>query len=126
MNVDLYLHEMGYLIVARNKFDEKCEMVSSPGDHIYEYVQKTGRLNVSYIRYWLTKLLADGQLDDDRKAFLDFVNKANDHRRVKRKTRPEGWRELSGLSTGEVPRQPKRPGDVVVHGDVARAEFKIL
>lgn len=122
MNIDLYLHERGFLIVARNKFAETAEMVSEPGDGIYEYVKRTGRLNSSFIVYHLTNAKKTNKEQQD---FLAFLNKANDHRREKRVTRPEGWREKAGISKGEVISRPTRPGDVVVHGDVAVATLVI-
>lgn len=127
MNINLYIDELGYRIVADNKYGEKAEMVSQPGDGIYEYVQRTGRLNMSYIVYWLTNPPKDMRpLTPERQAFLEFLNQADDHRRERRVTRPKGWRNHAGLSTGEVAHHYKKPGDVVVHGDCARAEFKIL
>ena len=120
MNIDLYLHELGYLIVARNIFGDTCEMVSQPGDGIYEYVLKTGRLNASYIVYWLTEAK---KLNKEQAALLSFLNTANDGR-SKRRVRAKGWEAQAGLSTGEVPHRPLRPGDVVVHGDVAQVGMK--
>ena len=122
MIVELYLHEGGYLITARNIYDETAQYVSSPGDGIYEYVAVKGRLNASYIVYCLTHLK---KRTAEQQTFLDFLNKANDHRREKRKTRPKGWKATAGLSTGEVERKPTKAGDVVVYGDVARATLLI-
>jgi hypothetical protein len=126
MNLNLYISELGYRLVAENIFGEKAEMDVVPGDGIYEYVRMTGRLNVSYVVYWLTNPPKGFRMDKNRKEFLEFLNRANDHRRVRRVTRPEGWREYAGLSKGEVPHHYKKPGDVVVHGDCARADLVIL
>jgi hypothetical protein len=123
MNLDLYHHERGFQIVARNKFAESCEYISAPGDGIYEYVSRNGRLNMSFVVYCLTVL---PERTDEQQAMLDFLNRANDHRRVVRKTRPKGWRNKAGISKGEVQSTPKKPGDVVVHGDVARAYTRII
>jgi hypothetical protein len=123
MIVELYVHEAGYLIVASNVYGEKEQYVSTPGDGIFEYVATKGRLNVSYIVYCLTALKNRTR---EQQAFLDFLNNANDHRHVKRITRPKGWRNHAGLSTGEVPSKPTKAGDVVVYGDVARATLQIL
>ena len=125
MNVDLYVHEEGYRVVARNIFGETCEMVSRPGDGIYEYVSKMGRLNISFIVYCLTQIMGFLR-SDEQQAMLDFLNTANDHRHPRRKLRPEGWKAYAGLSQGEVNSAPKKPGDVVVHGDVARAWFRVI
>lgn len=122
MIVELYVHEGGYLITASNIYDEKEQYVSSPGDGIYEYVATKGRLNASYIVYCLTHLKSRTKM---QQTFLDFLNKANDHRRVIRKTRPEGWQASAGLSTGEVPTRPSKPGDVVIYGDIALATVKV-
>jgi hypothetical protein len=122
MIVELYVHEAGYLIKARNIFDEVAEYVSSPGDGIYEYVAVKGRLNVSYIVYCLSAMK---KRTKEQQAFLDFLNKANDHRHPRRVTRPDGWQHTSGVSTGEVPSRPTKAGDVVVYGDVARATLQI-
>jgi hypothetical protein len=124
VNLDLYAHELGYRIVARNIFGEVCEMVSAPGDGIYEYVLKTGRLNTSYIVYCLSHF--KGILSEEQQAFLDFLNRANDRRHPRRVLRPEGWRDHAGISRGEVNSVPRKPGDVVVHGDVARAWVRII
>lgn len=126
MNLNLYISELGYRLVAENVFGEKAEMNVAPGDGIYEYVQKTGRLNASYVVYWLTNPPAKTKLKKEQIVFLDFLNRANDNRRERRVTRPKGWRETAGISKGEVPHHYKKPGDVVVHGDVARADLVIL
>ena len=118
MIVELYLHEGGYLVVASNKFGEKEQYVSTPGDGIFEYVASKGRLNVSYIVYCLTHIKKP---TEEQRTFLSFLNNANDHRRTVRKTRPEGWRNTAGISNGEVPSRPVKPGDVVIYGDVAKA-----
>lgn len=121
MIVELYIHDAGYLIVASNIYDEKEQYVSSPGDGIFEYVTSKGRLNASYIVYCLTALKSRTK---EQQTFLDFLNKANDHRREKRVTRPKGWQKTAGLSTGEVPTRPSKPGDVVIYGDLATATVK--
>lgn len=123
MIVELYVQDGGYLVVASNIYGEKEQYLSLPGDGIYEYVASKGRLNVSYIVYCLTDRK---KRTKEQQTFLDFLNKANDHRREKRVTRPAGWRETAGLSTGEVPSKPTKAGDVVVYGDVARATLRIL
>ena len=123
MNLDLYHHDLGYRIVARNIYGEVCELISQPGDGIYEYVLKAGRLNTSYIVYCLTNF--KGFRSKEQQVFLDFLNKANDHRHPRRKLRPEGWRDHAGISRGEVPSVPRKAGDVVVHGDVARAWVRV-
>jgi hypothetical protein len=121
--VELYVHEGGYLVVASNVYDEKEQYLSLPGDGIFEYVASKGRLNVSYIVYCLTAMKSRTEA---QQTFLDFLNKANDHRHPKRVTRPPGWKKTAGLSTGEVPSKPTKAGDVVVYGDVARATLQIL
>jgi hypothetical protein len=125
MIVELYVDAAGYKIVASNVFDEKEEYISTPGDGIYEYVAAKGRLNASYIVYCLTAMKKRTKA---QQTFLDFLNKANDHRHPKRVTRPPGWRNTAGLGTpGEAaPFRPAKPGDVVVYGDVARATLQIL
>jgi hypothetical protein len=124
MIVELYVHEGGYLIVASNVFGEKEQYVSSPGDGIFEYVAAKGRLNVSYIVYCLTALKKRTKA---QQTFLDFLNKANDHRHPTRVTRPPGWQKTAGLGVvGEEHRHPTKAGDVVVYGDVARATLQIL
>lgn len=122
MIVELYVQDGGYLVVASNIYGEKEQYLSLPGDGIYEYVASRGRLNTSYIVYCLTHLK---QRTKEQQTFLDFLSKANDHRREKRKTRPKGWKETAGLSTGEVERKPTKAGDVVVYGDVARATLLV-
>jgi hypothetical protein len=127
VNLNLYAHDLGFLIIADNIYGEKCEMVSQPGDGIWEYVNKNGRLNTSYIVYCLTNPPKGfAPLNDERQAFLDFLNKANDRRHPRRVLRPEGWRDHAGISRGEVVSVPKKAGDVVVHGDVARAYLTII
>jgi len=123
VNLNLYAHERGFLIRAENIYGESAEMVSTPGDGIWEYVDRNGRLNTSYVVYCLTE---NKKRNKEQQAFLDFLNKANDHRHPRRKLRPEGWREYAGLSKGEVVSVPRKPGDVVVHGDVARAYVRII
>ena len=126
MNLDLYRHERGFLIVARNKFGESAEYISTPGDGIWEYVDHYGRLNMSFIVYHLTTPPKGRKLDKEAIAFLDFLNRANDHRHPRRVLRPDGWRDKAGISRGEVISAPKKPGDVTVHGDCARAYVRVM
>jgi hypothetical protein len=126
VDINLYLHELGYRIEARNKFGETAEMMSQPGDGIYEYVQRTNRLNMSYIVYWLTNPPpAMTPLSPERQNMLDFLNRADDHRHPRR-IRKRGWERTAGLSDGEVISRPRKPGDVTVHGDVATIAMKVL
>lgn len=122
MIVELYLDEAGYRITARNIYGESEEYISSPGDGIYEYVATKGRLNASYIVYCLTAMK---ERTEEQRAFLEFLNRANDHRHPKRVTRPKGWKKSAGISTGEVEHRPTKAGDVVVYGDVARATLQV-
>lgn len=121
MIVELYVEGGGYLIVASNIYGEKEQYLSMPGDGIFEYVASRRRLNISYIVYCLEQIK---KRTKQQQAMLDFLNRANDHPETHR-TRPEGWQEHAGLSTGEVPRPLTKAGDVVVYGDVAQAILKV-
>ena len=114
MILQAYQRDGWYKIVAENQFGERSEYGSTPGDHIYEYIEKHHRLNRSFVEYWLK----ENNREEDQ-IFLDFILRANDHR-TPRKLRLPNWKESAGLSYGEIPLKPKGPGDVVIHGSVAR------
>jgi hypothetical protein len=111
VNIELYDHDDGFRVVATNAHGGSAETVIPSDDPVAEYVRRKGRLQSSYLVYWLTETGNDDE-------FLAFLNNANDHFRPRRVRQP-GWDQH--LSTGEVPSKPQKPGDVVVHGNHARA-----
>lgn len=120
MKISVYPREGWYKVAAENAFGERSEYGSMPGDGVYEYLEKNHRLNRTFLEYWIVK----NDREED-KLFREFLLRANDHRSPRR-VRLEGWEKDAGLSYGEVPSKPKGPGDVVVYGDVARAEMKVI
>lgn len=117
MNLQCYPHDDGYRVVAENDHGGRAETVFAADHPVSEYVTRKHRLNREYVVYWLTEL-------GDDPDFLAFLNTANDHFR-ERRVRSEGWQDTAGLSTGEVPSKPQKPGDVVVHGHHATATLRI-
>ncbi len=120
MKVETHVHDDGYRISAANSWGEKAEIVL-PLDHpVSQYITEKGRLNSTYIVYWLTE-----QPSKKTDAFLAFLNKGDDGHRKKRVTRPKGWRDTANIrregDTPDAPRTPQKDGDVVVNGSHAKA-----
>lgn len=112
MNVDCFPHDDGYRLVATNNRGETAECVLPPDHPVSEYVAEKGRLNQSYVIYWLTE-------DGSQPAFLAFLERANDHFRPRRIRQP-GWDSMVSDGTDTRGTKAARPGDVHVYGSTAR------
>jgi hypothetical protein len=120
MMVSAYKRDGWYKIVAENKFGERSEYGATPGDGIYEYLEKERRLNVTFLEYWLVK----NDREED-KIFLEFLQRANDHR-TPRKLRLPGWDTMIATGDEPPPKRHKGPGDVTVYGSTAEAKLMVL
>lgn len=114
MNVEVFDHDDWMKVRATNAAGHWSEMALFPGTPLFDYVRQHNRLNRSFIEYHLIE-----EANQENQAFLDFLLAANDDP-SNRRLRSEGWQATAGLSTGEVPSKPKKPGDVVIHGNHAR------
>lgn len=122
MNVEVFPHDSGFRVVATNAFGESEEAVIPRNHPVSEYVAHQHRLNTSYLVYWLTE-----KPSKSTDGLLKFLNRSNDGFR-KRRVRSKGWEKSAGISTGleaDRPAQSRRPGDVVVHGNVAELKFVV-
>jgi hypothetical protein len=124
MKIETHVHDDGYRINAENVWGEKAELVL-PADHpVSEYITEKGRLNSSYLSYWLNE-----QPSTKTDAFLAFLTKGDDHHRKRRVTRPKGWRDTANIrrpgDKPDAPRTPQKDGDVVVFGHHAKATMTV-